>query len=362
MKIPKSQRLLAWYHKMLDSGIAKGCIASYTDIHRQALVDDVKVITQFPYFDSEFWPNQFEEAIDKVIRSETESLSQSSRNVYERPRYQSRTRSSQSSQSSQTLAICGSSQTNTSYSRRSSGRVTGNNTVKPIHVQINENIMNQLETHKSVFFVVTLIQPDDCTLVDQAGAKQPNRQTTGSSSSQASSQERSKDDGIMISDPDFEINCRMFDARETFLMFCRSHFLEFSNLRLAKYSTARLVEIVVRDHCEDLLNLWNVIKHVHKCVKSLKEKPRGYKCKDEKCTKMRNRLNNKNTNDIYNWMYSQHLGTNATFENLFPLIAKAVILRHNAYCFDPKSCPENVCKYMEKRGDRPGLLAQCRDQ
>ena len=65
-KIPKPKRLQEWYKKMLDKGMVERVVLDYKDILKQANEDNLKIASELPYFEGDFWPNVLEESIKEI--------------------------------------------------------------------------------------------------------------------------------------------------------------------------------------------------------------------------------------------------------------------------------------------------------
>ncbi|XP_035231401.1 CREB-binding protein-like isoform X3 [Stegodyphus dumicola] len=69
-KIPKPGRLHEWYKILIDKGIKNGIIVDYKDIFMQALEDNLKSVSELPYFDGDYWPDVLEHSIKELANEE----------------------------------------------------------------------------------------------------------------------------------------------------------------------------------------------------------------------------------------------------------------------------------------------------
>ena len=51
---------------MLDKGIIERIVLDYKDILKQANDDNLKNVSELPYFEGDFWPNVLEESIKEI--------------------------------------------------------------------------------------------------------------------------------------------------------------------------------------------------------------------------------------------------------------------------------------------------------
>lgn len=66
-KMPKSDILLNWYEALFSKGIRKQIIANYCDMARRAQRDEKSDITDYPYLEGDYWPNQIENTLKEVL-------------------------------------------------------------------------------------------------------------------------------------------------------------------------------------------------------------------------------------------------------------------------------------------------------
>ena len=231
MKFPNSKRLKQWYERLLDKGVAKGCVRFYTDISRRAAMDRMKQIIQLPYLDGDLWPGKIEEAIQFVLDDTAKKMQAEVAKAASAS--QCTASQNQSPNSSQNLSQ-NDEEAGASGSKKKRGRPAKPKESKSIHEILNENILHQMRTKVDVFFDVSLCDPQEAEV-------------------------------SVIIDPDPDLNCPMLDGREAFLRYCRAEFNEFSDLRNATYSTLRMLEIVTSCQVDESLRHWLSFHHYCTC-------------------------------------------------------------------------------------------------
>lgn len=67
-KTPKPERLVGWYHNIVNTCMDDGTALSRGNLWDHYFLKKDRMVTDAPYFDGDYWPGQAEDAIDKIER------------------------------------------------------------------------------------------------------------------------------------------------------------------------------------------------------------------------------------------------------------------------------------------------------
>ncbi|XP_035231399.1 CREB-binding protein-like isoform X1 [Stegodyphus dumicola] len=202
-KIPKPGRLHEWYKILIDKGIKNGIIVDYKDIFMQALEDNLKSVSELPYFDGDYWPDVLEHSIKELANEERKAkasaVASSKLNIEQEDDMQPQKKKRKSD--------CSKMLNKSKCSHRKSNKF---NVMFPSN-DLSAKLYSTMEKFRKAFYVIHLHSAETAEKLPP------------------------------VVDPDPSISCDLMDSRDVFLTFTRENNYEFSSLRRAKFSTMALL-------------------------------------------------------------------------------------------------------------------------
>jgi len=177
---------------MLKLAKDKKAVHDWSDMNDWVCRAEIQYGRQFPCFDGDFWPDKMESFITQ-IQDDNAAASGAA--------------DGKGGAAGKKGKKGGANKKGAK--KKGGGKKSKKARVTAIEEELAEKVVEEMEKHKDVFFVVQL-QAD----VD--------RKET-------------------IKDPDGEMTCELMDGRDTFLSLCRENHHEFSTLRRSKYSSMILL-------------------------------------------------------------------------------------------------------------------------